>query len=588
MKGSIFAAAAIVGSALADGNMHRRHEGIHNRRAVAGSSSSAGIGSSSIVGSSIISPSSTPGLSDESCSCITKVITYYGEPTVVPIAPAPATSESTSTLTSTVHSTSTATRTVTVTPSIQPTPSAAPSPSTPSAPAGESPAESPASSPAVNLPTPGVTSFSKTGTYTLPATTLTVTDSTTVCGAATTDLPAGSHTIGQVTTVVETATTVTCPYATVKTSGTVTTSTIEMTTYTCPSAGTYTVVPGTPTSVPTSTMIVYPTPTPSPRPETTITATRTDYTYVCPYSDGLSSTSAPVVPTSAPVVPATTTAAAPATSSSESSKPSTTADLSGGHQMGMTFSPYTDSGDCMSKDEVSKNLKIIKNKGFNLVRVYSTNCNSLEYIGEACKELGLNMIIGIFIETTVDDARPQKKDIISWAQWDMVKLIVVGNEAISDGKTNAGELAGFIDECKKEFKNAGYNGQVTTTEPINIWQQSSGQLCGSVDIIGANIHPFFNSDTTAEKAGEFALAEWKELKNMCNGEKDVLNLETGWPSAGNANGKAIPGISQQKTAIEGIVKSIGHKSIFFSYANDSWKKAGVHDVEKYWGCADVF
>lgn len=560
MKGSIFAAAAaMVGSAMADGHLHRRHDALHQRR---WASSSAALSSSSVP--------------EETCGCTTKVITFYGSPTLVPVSTATPT-ESTTTSTSTVHSTSTSTSTVTVTPTVAATSTPAPAP--------------PTSTVIVSLPTPGVTSFSSTGTYTIPATTLTVTDTTTVCGATSTEVPSGTHTIGGVTTVVETDTVITCPYATVKPTGTTVTSVVEYTTYTCPAAGTYTVVPGTVTTVPTDTVIVYPTPsTINPgtytQPETTITATRTDYTYVCPYSTSLASSStAAATTTTAVPAPATTVAATSSTTSA--AQPSNTA-LTGAGQYGMTFSPYTQSGNCMTKDEVTKNLKIIKNKGFNLVRVYSTDCNGLEYIGEACKELGLNMILGVFIDSSgASGAQDQVKAISNWAQWGMVELIVVGNEAITSGYIDAPALASFISSAKSAFKSAGYNGPVTTTEPINVWQKYGAQtLCGPVDIVGANIHPFFNSATSAENAGAFALAEYKILQGICN--KDVLNLETGWPNAGSPNGLAIPGRSEQKTAIQGIAKALGSKSIFFSYANDDWKAPGAYNVEQHWGCAEVF
>ncbi|KAJ5085264.1 hypothetical protein N7532_010035 [Penicillium argentinense] len=570
MKGSIFAAAAMAGSVMADSHLHRRHDAFHRRDAA-----------SSIVGSSVITPSSSAALGEETCGCTTKVITYYGSPTLVPIP------ESTSTLTSTVHSTSTLTSTLTVTPSVEATQTPTPTPET--------------STVIVSLPTAGVSSFSSTGVYTIPATTLTVTDTTTVCGATTTEVPSGTHTVGGVTTVVETETTITCPYATVKPSGTTETSTIEYTTYTCPAAGTYTVVPGTVTSVPSSTVIVYPTPqtfTPGTytQTESTLTVTRTDYTYYCPYATGGLSSSTAAAPTTTPVAPAPTTTAAPTTStvvaSTSPAAPSSTGGSSSGFtgegQYGMTFSPYTESGNCMSQSEVTKNLQIIKQKGFNLVRVYSTDCNSLEYIGSAAKDLGLNMILGVFIESSgTSGAEEQVQAISQWAQWDMVELIVVGNEAISSGYISASELATFISSCKSIFQAAGYTGKITTTEPINVWEQyGSSTLCSPVDIVGANIHPFFNADTTAEKAGEFALSEYKILEKLCG--KDVLNLETGWPNGGNANGAAVPGAAEQKTAIQGIAKAIGSKSIFFSYANDDWKSPGEFGVEQFWGCADVF
>lgn len=572
MKGSIFAAAAVVGSAMADSHLHRRHEAIHQRRDA----------SSSVPALS----SSVPALSaEQTCGCTTKVITYYGSPTLVPIAPTSTpTPESTTTLTSTVHSTSTTTQTVTVTPSAVAATSATPAIPTV----------------IVTLPTNGVTSFSSTGTYTIPATTMTVTDTTTVCGATSTVVPSGTHTIGEVTTIVETSTVVTCPYATVKPTGTTVTSIIEYTTYTCPVAGTYTVVPGTVTSVPSATTIVYPTastitPGVYTKPETTITATITDTTYYCPFatSTGLATSTVAPVATSA----VETTAAAPTTSvvaatssvaPAAASTGTSSSGLSGAGQLGMTFSPYTSSGACMTQSEVVDNLKTINAKGFNLVRVYSTDCNSLEYIGSACKSLGMKMILGVYIESSgTSGAQEQVEAISSWAQWSMVELIVVGNEAVSSGYVSAAQLASFITSAKSTFASAGYTGHVTTTEPIDVWQQyGASTLCAPVDIVGANIHPFFNSQTTAEQAGAFALSEYQILQKLCG--KDVLNLETGWPNAGDANGAAVPGVAEQKTAIHAIAQAIGSKSIFFSYANDDWKAPGDFNVEQHWGCASVF
>ncbi|KAJ5218116.1 uncharacterized protein N7498_000215 [Penicillium cinerascens] len=560
MKGSVFAAAAMVGSAMADGHLHRRHEALHQRRDASSSASAV--------------TSSVPALeTEEACGCITKVITYLGSPTLVPIQTPTSAPESTSTLTSTVHSTSTATSTVTVTPSTS-------------------------STVTVSLPTNGVTSFSSTGTYTIPATTLTVTDTTTVCGATSTEVPSGTHTIGGVTTIVETGTVVTCPYATVKPTGTTVTSIIEYTTYTCPVAGTYTVVPGTVTSVPSATTIVYPTPstiTPGTytKPETTITATVTDTTYYCPFatstglpsSTAVASSPAPVETTAAPtsVAPTSSTSTAKATSTA-----TTGSGLTGSGQWGMTFSPYTESGNCMTQAEVTKNIQTIKDKGFNLVRVYSTDCNGLEYIGSACKSLGVKMILGVYIEASgVSGAQEQVEAINKWAQWEMVELLVVGNEAISSGYVSASQLASFITSSKSAFAAAGYTGQVTTAEPIDIWQEHGvSNLCSPVDLVGVNIHPFFNAQTTAEQAGEFALSEYHILEKICG--KDVVNLETGWPNAGDANGAAVPGPAEQRTAIKAIAKALGSKSIFFSYANDDWKAPGEFGVEQHWGCADVF
>ncbi|KAJ5421379.1 Glycoside hydrolase superfamily [Penicillium cf. griseofulvum] len=573
MKGAIFAA-ALVGSAMADG-VHRRHDAFHQRREAASSSWASAV------------TSTIPQKAGETCGCVTKVITYYGDATLVPIkasTPVPESSttvpESTTTLTSTYQHFDCYRL-------------------------GFFPPAT-SSIPAVVLPTPGVSTFTTPGIYTIPATTITVRDTTTVCGATSTDIPSGTHTYGGVTTIVSTATTVTCPYATVKPSGSTVTSVIETTTYVCPSAGTYTVVPPTTTSVPTSTVLVYPTPhTVVPgtytQDESVITVTRTDYTYVCPApTNALASTTAPapapttvVATTTAPAV--TTTTAAAVTSKPTSSKTSVVSKPTGvptelgEGQYGMTYSPYTAGGQCKTKQEVLKDLTVIKGKGFNLVRVYSTDCSGIEFIGDACKELSIKIIMGVFIDGSgTAGAQQQVTEISKWAQWDMVELIVVGNEAIQSGAVDAATLAGFIQSASSSFKAAGYTGLITTTEPINVWQQHGpGALCAAVDIVGANIHPFFNADVTAEMAGEFTKGEFEELEKICGG-KDVINLETGWPNAGNANGAAIPGPSQQAAAIKSIAKHVGSKSIFFSFSDDTWKNPGEFDVEQHWGCSGVF
>ncbi|KKK23716.1 hypothetical protein P175DRAFT_0513064 [Aspergillus ochraceoroseus IBT 24754] len=602
MKGAILAtAAAVVGTAMADISHLRRHghEAFH-QRALAQSSPAP----------------------QENCGCTTEVITFWGEPTLVPVSVAPTsvTSETsvtsattvTSETTTTVHSTSYTTVTIVATSS-----------------------ETPSST--VVLPTPGVTSFSTTGTYTIPATTLTVTDTTTVCGATTTELPSGTHTYGGVTTIVETQTTIVCPYATVKPSGTTVTSVIETTTYICPSAGTYTIAPTT-TYVPTSTVMVYPTPatiTPGTytQPESTITVTRTDYTYVCPYATN-EPTSASAIPTSAAVTTpaAVTTSAVPTTtpvesttvesttvatstavattttttttaatttttaSSSSSSSSSTGSTIpTNGPQMGMTFTPYLDSGDWMPKDDIATRIANIKSKGFTHVRVYATDCHTLDYVTDAVKANGLKIILGVFISGPGIDSGAENDvaKIVSWAQWDLVSHIVVGNEAINSGKCSASVLAGFISESKAKFQAAGYTGLVTTAEPIDVWliDENASSLCSVVDIVGANLHPFFNNAFTAAQAGELVSNQITDLKKVCS-DKDVVNLETGWPNAGDANGLAVPGQTEQTTAIKSLVDTVGSLSVFFSYSDDPWKKKispnDKWNVETHWGCIDQF
>ncbi|KAF3012725.1 hypothetical protein E8E15_001286 [Penicillium rubens] len=196
-----------------------------------------------------------------------------------------------------------------------------------------------------------------------------------------------------------------------------------------------------------------------------------------------------------------------------------------------------------------------------------------------------------YTQTGISAAEKQVQDIADWAhaaQWELVELIVVGNEAIKNGYCDPPELAAFIKTAKATFKASGYRGRVTTAETFNVWQShGASYLCEAVDLIGANIHPYFDHNVAAPKAGEFVASQLEELRKICP-DQDVLNLETGWPNAGEPNGAAVPGKEEQIAAIDSIVNEVGSQSVFFSYGDDWWKEPGPHNVEQHWGCAGVF
>lgn len=476
---------------------------------------------------------------------------------------------------------------------------------TPTPPKVQSPSSSPVTTSSVCavVPTPEAHTCPTPGTYTFPASTITLTETTTVCAATTTTVPSGTHTVGGVTTIVETATTVTCPIAHVETVNGEVTSTILHTTYVCPSAGTYTIAPTT-TTVTESCTITYPVPatyTPGTytKPQQVVTVTVKDYITWCPFANAAPSTSASVSATA--VAAATTVVPTPATTSAMASAQTVSASpassgskfQSNNDNYGITYTPYTsEGGQCKSQTEITADIAGIQKAGFTTVRVYSTDCNTLQYVGSACEEYGLKMIIGVFIKDTgctysTPDIKQQVDDIAQWAQWDLVNLFVVGNEAILDGYCTASELRSLLLEVKSMC--SGYTGAYTIAETLNIWQESevASAMCDIVDITGANLHAFFNSDTTAAMAGNFVKSELDILDNICEG-KTGINLECGWPTAGDCNGVACPGMAEQALALKTIQDECGDRTVFFSHSNDLWKSPGAFNCEQSWGIGHYF
>ena len=254
----------------------------------------------------------------------------------------------------------------------------------------------------------------------------------------------------------------------------------------------------------------------------------------------------------------------------------------------MTWTPYDANSNCKSQDVVDADMKKLADLGFGSVRVYSTDCKTLEYVGAACKKYGLKVILGVFIsETGVSGAQPQVDAIVAWKQWDLVELIVVGNEAVFSGRCDASTLLQFIISSKSAFKGAGYTGYVSTTDELSVWQNYGSAWCDAVDVVTANLYAFFNPNTKAEDAGTFIQAQLTDLAKICPG-KEVYAMECGWPSAGQCNGVACPSPENQSKAIKAIQATVGAKIVYFSYENEAWKKPGQCGVEQYWGASSVF
>jgi exo-beta-1,3-glucanase (GH17 family) len=253
----------------------------------------------------------------------------------------------------------------------------------------------------------------------------------------------------------------------------------------------------------------------------------------------------------------------------------------------MTYTPYQSGGGCKSAGEVSSDIAQIKAKGFTTIRMYGTDCSGLQNIGAAIRANGMKMLVGVFISNGpgIGGAQSQVSDIATWGQagnWDLVSMIVVGNEAVASGACDAYSLAGFISSAKGQFQAAGSGCiPVTTTEPVNIMVQHADAFCPVIDVVGANIQTYFDGGVVASNAGSFAASQLGQIAVLCGGTKPHYNLESGWPSAGGSNGASIASPDAQGAAINSIIDTIGPLSIIFSFQNDGWKAAGI---EQNFGC----
>ncbi|MCJ1306562.1 hypothetical protein MMC25_000205 [Agyrium rufum] len=314
----------------------------------------------------------------------------------------------------------------------------------------------------------------------------------------------------------------------------------------------------------------------------------------------------------------------------------------------IAYSPYTIDGLCKSTSTIESDIEAIASKRFRSIRLHSADCSILSTISPQLETYDLSLILGIYIPAPSSDAQTsqgldteqqdlisaQIQDIMTWASsskgrddleggYKHVEMIVLGNEAIFNGFLSASDLADLLGTTRAAFHKDHYRGMITTTEPLQTMQENAATLCPYLDVVAANIQPYFHHAISAFDAGEYIAHALAELRGYCpsvpfvsldsispkdsdesnatsmkstvrpwSGWKEVFNLETGWPRSGVVNGRARPGVEEQRIAIESILEEptgiAGSRSVFASWEDEEWRGKDEWGVERSWGCGHVF
>jgi len=297
-----------------------------------------------------------------------------------------------------------------------------------------------------------------------------------------------------------------------------------------------------------------------------------------------------VVASLASVVPAVTTSvAAPlvvAASSKSSSAPASTSSTKSSSSQGpgfasaIAYSPYNNDGTCKSASQVAADFGGIT--GYDVVRLYGVDCDQVATVLAAAKPKGMQLFVGIFDITQIASAVSTISSAVG-SDWSSINTVSVGNELVNSGSASVSDVVAAIATARAALKAAGYTGPVVTVDTM-VAMSNNIELCTASDYCAINCHPFFDGGVVASGSGAFVLS-WAEKISAAAGGKTTVITESGWPSQGIANGVAVPGKSEQQTAIASLKSTFSSNLILFTAYNDMWKtaSAATFDAEQYWG-----
>lgn len=205
------------------------------------------------------------------------------------------------------------------------------------------------------------------------------------------------------------------------------------------------------------------------------------------------------------------------------------------------------------------------------IRTYSSQGIHAQ-IPKLARAAGLEVHVGAWIGKDENANRAQVDALITLAKSGnpAIKGLIVGNEVLLRMDVPKVRLLEYLGEVRAAVAGTGI--PVTTADIYQRINDNSADLGPLCDYVMAHVHPFWE-DQAADKAAAHVLAGWKSVKARYPG-KPVIIGETGFPSAGQTRGAAVPGEAAQALFTEAIAllgAKEGMSFMLFSAFDEAWK-----------------
>ncbi|KAL4743600.1 glycoside hydrolase superfamily [Aspergillus similis] len=250
---------------------------------------------------------------------------------------------------------------------------------------------------------------------------------------------------------------------------------------------------------------------------------------------------------------------------------------------GISYSPYNADNTCKSQEQVNTDIDRLTHYAF--VRIYGVDCDQAKKVITAARRNNLQVFAGVY---NLQNLYANLKTIIDAAIPDLSTLhtISIGNELLNRGQNSAGDVIAAVNNARAYLRTLGYTGPVVTIDTFSEVLEHP-ELCHVSDYCAANCHAFFDATQTPETAGSYVADISRRLSEVSEGKRTLIT-ESGWPHAGQSNGKAVPSKENQQKAIENLRKTFwdNHSDlVLFSAFDDLWKvdNQWTFGAEKYWG-----
>jgi exo-beta-1,3-glucanase (GH17 family) len=253
---------------------------------------------------------------------------------------------------------------------------------------------------------------------------------------------------------------------------------------------------------------------------------------------------------------------------------------------GFNFSPYIDGQDpnhgaVVSLAQVQARMALIAPytvwvRSFGMTR-------GLEHIPPVARTHGLKVAAGAWIGRDLDKNNLEVASLIAAAVAGHVDIAIVGSEALLRGDVTAAQLIAYIQQVRQAVPAQV---QVATADTFNVLLANPAVVAAG-DVVFPNIYGYWMGVPLANAVCALETA-YQQIVAMAGGRRVIIS-ETGWPSAGNAVGGAVPSAQNAADYFLQFVswaKANNVEYFYFQSLSEDWKAAYEGPQGAHWGVFD--
>lgn len=212
-------------------------------------------------------------------------------------------------------------------------------------------------------------------------------------------------------------------------------------------------------------------------------------------------------------------------------------------------------------------------------------CGSgLEKGASIAHELGLKVAVGIWLSWDSASNEQQIACALSLIQAGQVDMVIVGSEVLLRGDLTESELIGYINRVRQAAP-----GIPVATADVYGELLAHPAVVAAGDVVLANFYPYWEG-ADVNYAVAALHSQYQQVVAAAAGKKVIVS-ETGWPSAGNQIGNAVPSPTNASFFFLNFVswaRAEGVDYFYFEAFDESWKAAYEGPQGAHWGVWDKY